>query len=162
MTATYDKIQSYTANGSQNTITFSSIPSTYTDLIVLSGGSSDGYFELRVGNGSVDTGSNYSRTYMYGDTTGAFSYRNTNSDRLYNTFGTTATRGVSITNFMNYSNTTTKKVILFRGDYAVGYTNAGANLWNSISAINVIQIVGGGGANFTSGTTHTLYGIKAE
>ena len=161
MTATYDKIQSYTANGSQSTITFSSIPSTYTDLILISGGSGNGYIEISVGNGTIDTSTNYSRTYMYGDGSGVFSFRNTSADRLYNTFGETGNTGVSIINFMNYSNTNINKAILFRGD-SLGATSITIGLWRSNSAINIIRIVGGGGANFTAGTTHTLYGIKAE
>lgn len=164
MSATYDVIQTYTANGSQNTINFSSIPSTYTDLILISSGSSAGYIEIRVGNGTVDTGNNYSRTYMYGDTTNVPTFRNVSTDRLYNTFGTTGVVGVSILNFMNYSNTNIQKSGVFRGDAAGTYlfSTATGVLWQSTSSINIIQIVGGGGANFSNGTTHTLYGIKAE
>jgi hypothetical protein len=34
------------------------------------------------------------------------------------------------------------------------------NLWRSTSAINIIEVTAGG-ANFASGSTFTLYGIKA-
>ncbi len=161
MAATYNKIQTYTANGSQTTITFSNIPSTYTDLILLSSGISNGYFEIRVGNGTIDTSSNYSRTYMYGTGSDVSTQRNTSVDRLYNSFGRTGYIGISIMNFMNYSNTNTYKSMLFRGENPLAYTTMTVGLWRSTSAINIIEIVGGGTA-FSDRTTHTLYGIKAE
>jgi hypothetical protein len=68
----------------------------------------------------------------------------------------------SIVNFMNYSNTTTFKTIINRGNEASATTIAFVNLWRSTSAINSINIEQPGGGNFAAGSTFTLYGIKAE
>jgi hypothetical protein len=161
MASTYTPIATSNAGGSQ-TITFSSIPQTYTDLkIVCSSSSADQNTCIRVGNGSVDTGTNYSRTVLYGDGTSAVSGRGSNAAFwVYNDGTALAAATVDI---MNYSNTTTYKTSLTRSNPNAGITRVEAyvNLWRSTSAINIITIYTSGSNNFTAGTTFTLYGIKA-
>jgi hypothetical protein len=62
---------------------------------------------------------------------------------------------------MNYSNTTTYKTIISRGDNPGFLVIALANLWRSTSAINIITMVSETGNNFVTGSTFTLYGITA-
>lgn len=174
MTATYEKIATTTLASNQGTVTFSSIPQTYTDLrLIINGGYVDGGFLLgvRVGNGSVDTGSNYSYTFLSGDGSSAASARKSNmtlgalnggsSSNLNNTF---------IAEFQNYSNTTTYKTWLSRAGFTGANSQAFVNLWRSTAAINTIAIAesgdGGSGTfnygNMLAGTTFTLYGILKE
>ncbi len=157
---TYESIATQTLGSAASSLTFSSIPSTYTDLVLVaatanSSGLNDGRFRI---NG--DTGSNYSRTYLYGSGSAASSGRGSNETYWYNGgyFGTG--QSVVIVQFMNYSNTTTYKTALTRSSDAGNNTEALSGLWRSTSAINSIEYSMAAG-NFIAGSTFSLYGIKA-
>ena len=66
----------------------------------------------------------------------------------------------AIVQFQNYSNTTTYKTVLSRGNNASNLVEAFVGLWRSTSAITAIDIKTQSG-NFSIGSTFTLYGIKA-
>ena len=160
---TYEPIATATASGSSTSIGFTSISSSYTDLFIVINGNistSSGFFQLQVGNGSVDTtGSNYSATRLYGNGTTAYSDRYTNSQPAY-PFGITGTNQSTVTiQLNNYKNTTTYKTALIRFNQSGGDVGAGVQLWRSTSAITALTILSGN--NFSSGTTVTLYGIAA-
>ena len=165
MAATYEKIATTTLGSAQATVEFTSITQSYTDLVIVtnSGNSSgaDHAFFMQVGNGSYDTGSNYSSTYMFGNGSSVVSGRESNQTRALNmrTGGTLIGNG--FVHCMNYSNTTTNKTFLSRGNTADNMTVAYVNLWRSTSAINRIKLTDETGANFLTGSTFTLYGIKA-
>ena len=158
--ATYTPIATQTASGSVNTITFSSIPQTYTDLVLAlagNGATTTNYPQIQI-NG--DTGSNYSDTQLYGTGSSAASYRDTNqTGYVFATYPNTSSPTISRFNFMNYSNTTTYKTILARIDYPAGNTNINVVLWRNTSAITSITI--SQPYNFTSTSTFTLYGIAS-
>jgi hypothetical protein len=166
MPTTYDKIATNTLSSGANTITFSSIANTYTDLVIvgaISGisATTDGW--VRVGNGSIDTGSNYSWTVLSGNGTSAGSGRGANQTKVYWDF-LNSLSNISqfvIMNFMNYSNTTTNKNFSIRGTSGSLETNLTFGLWRSTSAINTIQIGLDSSATFSIGSVFTLYGIKA-
>lgn len=158
--STYTPIATTTL-ASQSSVTFSSIPSTYTDLIIVINGVSvaNQPANFRVGNGSVDTGTNYSRTGLSGNGSSASSYRGS-SENFFYTDNASAANGaaVSITNFQNYSNTTTYKTFLNRNNDPGNNVRAIVGLWRSTAAINTISATFG--ATLTGGTA-TLYGIAA-
>lgn len=162
MPSTYEPIATYTTTTSATTsYTFSSIPNTYTDLVLvcsLKATSSNSSLVVRF-NG--DSGSNYSETQLYGDGSNAISQRFSNQTEAYVCFSgfPTATFAPVIANFMNYSNTTTYKTFLGRGGYAAGYVDASVGLWRSTSAISSMTLYAGN--YFDTGCTFTLYGIKA-
>jgi hypothetical protein len=165
MAKTYEPITTYTLSSATNAITFSSIPQTYTDLVlVVNAKSVDAVDNLdaKVGNETVDSGSNYSRTYLTGDGSGAASGRATTQSFArftYSGYTSSTQTGNQIIHFMNYSNTTTYKTMLNRANNAGYNVETLVNLWRSTSAINIITL--NGGSNFQSGSTFTLYGIKA-
>jgi hypothetical protein len=164
MTVTYEAIASYTIPSAQASYTFSSIPTTYTDVVLVASGlvGSPSLIEVQVGNGSIDTGSNYSSTFMYGNGSSAVSSRASSQTNWIIDVGTsTSSTGTTILQFMNYSNTTTNKSALFRSNTS-GIVIAFAALWRSTSAINTIKIAGYSGSNLLTGSTFSLYGIKAE
>lgn len=166
MPATYEKIATNTLGSAAASVTFSSISSAYTDLVMIgaiSGVSATIDAWVRVGNGSVDTGSNYSWTVLSGNGTTAGSGRGSNTAKVYWDFLTSITNVSqhAIMNFMNYSNTTTNKTFSIRGTSASQESNATFGLWRSTSAINTIQIGLDSTATFSAGSTFTLYGIKA-
>lgn len=168
MTATYDSIATTTIGTATNTVTFSSVPSTYTDLVLIVNGgtSTDAYFYLRLGTGgSTDTGNNYSTTYLSGSGSTAFSGRtsNTNTIGIAYDYGlpTNTSNFNAIIHIMNYANTTTNKTVIARANNAANGTSTSVGLWRNTGAINTVNLWPSGG-NFNSGTTFSLYGIKAE
>lgn len=163
MPATYEPIATTTLGSTVGSYTFTSIPATYTDLVLVTNLATDSatQFDLRVGNGSIDTGSNYSITYLLGNGSAASSSRGSNATAAYAGYSSsTALNKMHIFHFMNYSNTTTYKTTLLRYAAADTASTAVVSLWRSTSAINTIQIIALGN-NLTSGSTLTLYGIKA-
>jgi hypothetical protein len=170
MTATYEKIATTTLGSNQTDITFSSISGTYTDIVLVCHYASqlnDYNFRIRF-NG--DTGNNYSKTDLIGSPNGATSSRLSNhSSILINQqvgAGTSLnTPGDTIAHIMNYSNATTYKSALIRAntvknDGAMA-TEADVGLWRNTAAITSITF-GTTSGYLVTGTTATIYGIKAE
>lgn len=163
MATTYEPIATTTANGSNSSYTFSSIANTWTDLVLVSniGVVSSDTFIIQV-NG--DTGSNYSRTFLSSYGSSGNSGRNTSETwiNLSNQDGPQSNAGswVQVAHFMNYANTTTYKTVIGRSNNASTGVTAAVGLWlntNAITSITVRTV----SQNFTSGSTFTLYGIKA-
>ena len=160
MASTYTPIATTTASGSASTITFSSIPSTYTDLvIVLNGNATTGSTGSIALQFNSDTGSNYSYTRLLGDGSAASSARGSNTTATY--MGDTGTdRAVFVVSLNNYSNTTTYKTSISRSN-SQNYVSSYVGLWRSTSAISTVTLTAPVGANWSSTTTATIYGIKA-
>jgi hypothetical protein len=150
-------ISTQTLTATTSSVTFSSIPQTYTDLVLVvknssgSGGVNNGLFV----NG--DSGANYSTTQLYGGGSTPATLRGGGATSTY--AGIAGANSISIVNFMNYSNTTTYKTWFSRGSGPGNYITADVSAWRNSSPITSITIANGG--NWTSGTTLTLYGIKA-
>ena len=165
MPATYEPIATTTLGSAQSSVTFSSISGSYTDLVLIisarmtaGGGASSIQAQF-----NSDTGSNYSFTLLNGDGSSATSARNSNQTQAAIGLGTDAAGEWSsnIVQIMNYSNATTYKTILARAGIAGDRVRAIVNLWRSTSAITSITIINNGATTFVSGSTFTLYGIKA-
>lgn len=152
---TYTQIASTTL-GTAGSITFSSIPQTYTDLIVVvnvSASQSPVNGALRFNN---DTGTNYSSTRITGDGSTATSSRDSNDDVLRT--GVVSTNSVVISHIMNYANTTTYKTVLSRAGGASDRVAAFVGMWRNTAAITTVAILN---LNYPIGTTASLYGITA-
>lgn len=162
-TTTYVPIESKTLGSAATNITFTSIPQTYTDLIVVFNGSSDGtsqYF-MQLGNGTLDTNSNYSTTVLDGNGSSAASARYTNDTvGIRADYYATGSGNMKTTIFQiqNYSNTTTYKTVLVRSSLPATEVVAAVGLWRSTSAINTLKVYSNSG-NFNAGAIVTLYGI---
>lgn len=158
MPSTYTPINQNTLTSNTAAITFSSIPSTYTDLVLVVNFASTA---VGVNNGitlNSDTGSNYSDTDLGGNGTIASSSRLSNTTYIRSGYvDTTSERSMSVTNFMNYANTNINKSLLLRWD-SNSYTYARVGLWRNTSAITSITCTAIGGS-FTTGSTFALYGI---
>lgn len=164
MPSTYTPIATATANGTSGVVTFSSIPSTYTDLVIVISGrvsqTSGNNVSALYFNG--DTSSNYSMTRITGDGSSAA------SDRTGATFagwcfvanGSTSEFTPIIYHIMDYSNSTTYKTVLGRGSSAASLVSETVSMWRNTAAINSITVTQTD-TNWVSGTTVTLYGIKA-
>jgi hypothetical protein len=163
--ATYEPIATTTISGtSTGTVSFTSISSSYTDIVaIINGATTSGTYGLwyRFNN---DSGSNYSQTYLFGNGTSAASGRESNYTTGSAGLNISTTFGIYIVNFMNYANTTTYKTALSRGNSTSDLVDTAVSLWRSTSAINRIDFAVGASfpsGNFASGSTITLYGIKA-
>jgi hypothetical protein len=165
MPSTYTPIATQTLGSTSSGVTFSSIPSTYTDLILVATALFSAQQSYRVQFNS-DTGSNYSNTLLEGNGSSAASYRSSGFTYFWtmnSLTGDTVAPSPNIFNFMNYSNTTTNKTILVKENASGGtYSGTGAvvGLWRSTAAINTIFIYPGGGT-FNASSTFTLYGVKS-
>jgi len=160
MTATYEKIATTTVSGSStSTITLNSISGAYTDLVVIINGSYTGAFDAIEVQANGDTGSNYSRTILFGNGSSAGSSRASNGTNMgLGLLGTENSTNVFHIN--NYSNPNVNKTFLARANSASNQTRAVVGLWRSNSAITSLTF-NTSSSTYTSGTTFTLYGIKA-
>jgi hypothetical protein len=169
--STYTPISSQTLSSNTTTITFSNIPTTFTDLrLVMVPASSSGTngIRMRVGSGTIDTGSNYSNTFLDGNGSSAASYRESSQSQFVLSYrlaiATTLVQNYTI-DFLNYSNATTNKTMLVRYNSASAATGAGVLLWRSTSPITTLSFninsFGSSTGDFITGSTFTLYGIKA-
>jgi hypothetical protein len=163
---TYVPIATQTLGAGATSVTFSSISGSYTDLVLVTsalspggGNNSRGYrFEL-----NSDTGTNYSQTWL----ANATSSRETSQTRgrIGGISETASDVTTVITNFLNYSNTTTYKTVLSRSSNlnTNGDTNvfAGVSLWRSTSAITAIKLTMSDNSSFITGSSFSLYGIAA-
>lgn len=162
---TYEPIATYTAPSAQSSYTFTTF-SGYTDLVLVAQVQSDaaGFanFNMRFNS---DTGANYSRVYIYGNGTTAGTGKSAASTDTSITLGTmpTTSQGywdISKVNIQNYANSTTYKTVLTRSDLLNDAAYAGASLWRNTAAITSITLFSSSG-NIATGSTFTLYGIKA-
>lgn len=176
--ASFESIATFSVTSATSSITFSSIPGTYTHLqmrcFVVSENNNPLNIRGRVGNGSVDTGSNYAFHGMAGDSNGVTAYGSTSSVWARWMGFSQGTSNSSypysqVIDFLDYKNTNKYKTMRgIGGGDANGSAGSGeaamiSNLWMSTSAINTISInpyYGVTSVNFGVGSIIALYGIK--
>jgi len=159
--STHTPIATQTLASAASSVTFSSIPQGYTDLVLIANRLSSSLDNLSMQfNG--DTGSNYSFTVLYGTGSTAGSARSSNTNNPYLDYYAASESTFAapvILNIQNYANSTTYKTTLARGSNASRGVDATVMLWRSTSAITSILLKCHDGSNFTSGSTFSLYGI---
>jgi hypothetical protein len=158
---TYEPIATTTISGSAvSSVSFSSISSTYTDLILIASikcNTSDTNIKTRL---NTDTGSNYSVTYVAGTGSATESGRASNQTSIDTAYQDGDTWGNIIYYFNNYSNTTTNKTVISRSSNAGNFVAAYVGLWRNTAAVNAIELFSSS-ANIAVGSTFTLYGIAS-
>jgi hypothetical protein len=166
MATTYELIMSGTCSGTSSTL--NSIPTTYTDLVLVInysfGGSYGGYNNALQVNGGNAT---HSTTVVGGNgSTASSSYQASNTEWLMSfPIGspTTQASGIVVAHFNNYANTNIYKPVLIRHNVPLSSApglQQGIGLYHSTTAINSITIKGNSGSTLAEGTMY-LYGIKA-
>jgi len=161
----FESIASATGTGSSGTITFSSIPSTYTSLQIrgLYGAASGSGYGLYIQlNG--DSSSNYAYHALYGDGSTASAFGAATQTKMYASFGTVSStvNGVTIIDLHDYTSTTRNKTVrFFSGEDAngSGTVDLMSGLRVNTAAITSVTLVLEGGL-FSTSSQFALYGIK--
>ena len=172
MPATYQLISSNTLSSAAASVTFSSIPATYTDLVLRLSARSSNAGRNDVVNMEFNANSSalYSTTILYGQGGGSFgSLRNSNA--TYTRIGyyisgdttTSSTFGSQEFYIPNYTASQNKAI----SGFGVSENNATvqdlavtAGLFRDTTAISSIKLTLLTGPNFMSGSSFFLYGIK--
>ena len=169
ITNSYESIQTVTVgSGGAASISFTSIPSTFTHLqirgIARQNGGTDTQNWWRF-NG--DTGSNYSTHALYGYGSGSaqsLSYLST-----YITSGAVGSPvaanifNVYVADILDYTNTnkyTTARILSGNDQNGGGYIWFSSGAWRNTNAITSIEITNNGSNNFVEHSQFALYGIK--
>lgn len=174
----YDSIATVTLSGSQSSITFSSIPSTYTHLQIRGVGRtnrSNYSVELLYIRFNGDTGGNYSTVGLNSDGVNMYTYPAANSatfmygGQIATSIAGTGAFGVTITDILDYKSTTKNKSVRSvsgvepNASYSgsvYGGMNVMSGLYMNTSAITSITLTTELSGNFLQFSSYALYGIK--
>lgn len=169
MPITYINIATQTLGSSAASVTFSSIPATYTDLVIRFGTRFDNNgVTTRISFNGV-TGTSYGWRYMngFGSTTNSTSDQNTTGILTIGGGNQTSQTGNTFSSgeyyIPSYSSSIQHPVSAMAANETNGsgaWIGATAGLFTSASVISSITIIPGSGGNFVSGSTFYLYGIK--
>ena len=173
MPSTYQLISSNVLTTTTNSVTFSAIPSTYTDLVVKASvranrPTASSNFDFRI-NG--DTSSLYSYTYIYGSGTPSVgSSRDSNATGTVigtinadtSTANTFSSVEIYIPSYTASQNKPFGSFSVFENNLATSNEiDAHAHLYRSSTAITSINFRATAGSfDFLSGSSFYLYGIK--
>ena len=158
MPDTFVKIASVTVgSGGASSIDFTSIPSTYTDLVVLyslRGNTLEGIYVQFNSSTSGFTG-----RYLYGDGTSPASGVLARYLGSINTAANCFTNGsLYVPNYAGSQNKSYSVDEVYDQNSTAGYQNLVAGLWSNTAAITAIKLEAAAG--LTQYSTATLYGIK--
>ena len=170
MATTYTLISSNVLTSPTASITFSSIPQTYTDLVILASVrternvNANGYITVYFNNSL----SNFSRTALRNNSGTVSSYRTTglalpvNSIEGSNTANTFTPLEIYIPNYTNSSNKPLLALSRKENNSTSVLQDTDAVLWSGTAAITSIKLdtYDGSGENISTYSSFYLYGIK--
>jgi len=160
-TPTYTPLANVTLGSSAATVTFSSISGSYRDLVLVISAKNTGsnntiFYQL---NGDSTSG-NYFRVYALGNGSTTSSATGPTWNYFADMPISSASNGVSINHFLDYSATDKHKTILGRTDVVESYTYMDAKRWASTSAITTIALSTAANS-FAAGSSFALFGIAS-
>jgi hypothetical protein len=169
MANTFELISSYTATGSVSSISFTSIPATFTDLnLVLSlrySGSDTSSVNVAFNN----TTANYSGKAIRGDGSSAISFNissnnigglSTGSSGASQTANTFASSSLYIPNYASSNNKSVSVDFAQEANVAGAFMGMYAVLWTDSTPISSIYITPDATTNWVQYSTAYLYGVK--
>jgi hypothetical protein len=169
MPATYEPIATTTLGTASTTITFSSIPATYTDLklILVVNGSSGGSFSPQLRFNGSSGGTEYSDLFINTDGTTGSSASNGSSAKIALAAGGSISSTIPSffeVDIFSYASSSVFKSVL--GSYSndrsgSGFSARKAAVRRNVAAITSLELNTDAVGSFAIGTTATLYGIKA-
>ena len=167
----YESISTITVSSAVSSVTFSSIPSTYTHLQIRQIGKDN-----RSGAGTSvlfmqcnsDTASNYSQHYLSADGTGVYAGGGSFTqiqlgDMITGATSNASTFGAGVVDILDYANTNKYKTVRALGgadNNGSGYVGLYSGNWRNTAAITSITLFGFSGATLQPKTSFALYGIK--
>lgn len=159
-TNTYVALDKVTVGTAVSFATFSSIPATYTDLVIVANGNTSALVDTYLRFNGDSTSGLYSTTRLYGNGSTAASDRYANQNHILSGDFNTTSNTSTIFQIQNYSNASTFKTSLIRSNYAGSIVFANVGLWRNTAAITSVTISTSSG-NFAVGSTFSLYGIAS-
>ena len=156
-TATYIALANYTVpSGGVASITFSSIPATYRDLVLQGNVGTVNNAVNLFARANSDSGANYSEVFAWGNGSTTSSGFTTGLTGFPIGFSYNTLRDMTA-NFMDYSATDKHKTALVRHGHNI-YVMMAASRWANTNAITSLTIIASSG-NLLEGSTFSLYGI---
>ena len=163
-------------SGGANSVLFNNIPQTFTDLKLVVSGRTTASAQMSIGymqfgtSGTIDSSTNYSRTYLQAYGTGSYSGRNSSQASIeidqFPAAGATANTFGSIDFYIpNYTSSNFKSIIY--DDVAENNSTTDNNiapvaaLWRNTNPISMLLIYTTG-ANFVQYSTFSLYGVLRQ
>jgi len=173
MAITYDALSTVVVgSGGVTSIDFTSIPQTYTDLLIMLSSRTDGSgnFNVQLNN----TTSGYSQVRLGG--TGSGTYSNTSTGQSGNS-GNSFLAGISggssntsnvfgnayiyVNNYTSSNNKTLEADSNQENNSTASYSELFAGVWSNTAAVTSVKLLTyDTGGKFVQYTTATLYGIK--
>jgi hypothetical protein len=169
MPNTFELISSNTLSTTAASVTFSSIPGTYTDLVVIASVRNDnaatsGGFILRLNN---DSSSLYANTVIRGDGSTLQSFAQTGTSSFIGTINasTSTSNTFSVVEIYIPSYTVAQdkpftSAWAQEDNATSAFLGAAADLYRSNTAISQINCISSGTALWIAGSSFYLYGIK--
>lgn len=161
---TYELINSQTLGSATNSVSFTSYPSTYTDLVVIANCKYNGTSGGGAGDFNIQLNGDTAATYNYGRmvTTDTVTSGRVASSTIINN-ADAAYFSTFRANIFNYSGTSYYKHVLITGGGG-GPTGVNQSLsigvWRNTAAVTSIQVrAETGAATWEAGSTFSLYGI---
>jgi hypothetical protein len=156
-------IETKTLGTAAASIEFTSIPQTFTDLVVLASlrGDETPFVSLRF-NGST---SNFTNRQLSGEGSPVSSFARTDTFVGYitspsQTANTFASHGLYISNYAGSTNKSFSIDYVTENNATTAFQGLVAGLWSDTSAITSIQFaIFGGPGNYVAGSTISLYGV---
>jgi hypothetical protein len=155
-TPTYTALATVTLGSSAASVTFSSIPATYRDLVIVFIGqvNAPGGDFVHAFNGDTNY-ANYSRVYAFGDGSSATSANQTSAPYFW--YAITGSNAINTLEVMDYSATDKHKTVLARYRQAGTGSSMVAGRWANTAAITSITTT----QSCAAGSTFSLYGIAS-
>lgn len=159
-TPTYDLISEQVLASAASSVTFTSIPQTYKDIVLemvpIKSTTGGGTIRIQF-NG--DTGASYSTTNLYQENNTINTFRAASNTFIHGGFWNGSANGNTASfSVMSYSNTSVHKTTLMRSGNAVSIVGMNVGLWRSTAAVTSMLVYNDNG-NFSAGSTFRLYGL---
>jgi hypothetical protein len=152
-TPTYIALATTTLGSAASSVTFTSIPGTYKDLILVFDGTPTSTADTILYFNSDTTNGNYSTVEMVGDGSSTSSSTFLSTGAVY-----TSQRANFIFNIMDYSATDKHKTSLIRNNAPANNVRARAYRWANTSAVTSVSFRTQS-STFAAGSTFSLYGV---
>lgn len=154
----YVALANTTLGSSSSSVTFSSIPQEYRDLVMVFYGTTNTTSDFLTYFNNDITNSNYSRYYFFGNGSTVATPSASEAAPLF-WYSTTGTPAMNFLEILDYSRTDKHKSVLAKYRQSTNGAGLTVGRWGNTAAITSIQTIPTAGV-FNAGCVFTLYGIR--